>query len=73
MSKKKTEKSKISALKKLRNSLNFGVINELRQVTWPTRAEMFQMTMYVVVVVSVLSLITFGLDYLFLQLQEYIF
>jgi len=42
--------------------------NELRKIVWPTRAETLQMTSIVLVVVSIMGLILWGVDALLLKM-----
>jgi len=49
------------------------VIAELRKVIWPTRNELINYTVIVIVFVSVMAAIVAGLDYVFTKLVLLIF
>ena len=42
-----------------------GVKSELRKVTWPTKKELLNYTMVVIAVVTLMTLVVWGLDLVF--------
>jgi preprotein translocase subunit SecE len=73
-----TSKSK-TAVKERRNPIaRFGrfvreIVAELRKVIYPTRNELVTYTIVVVVFVSIITSIVFGLDWVFAKVVLYIF
>jgi preprotein translocase subunit SecE len=42
-----------------------GVKSELKKVTWPTKKELMNHTLVVIVVVTIMTLVVWGLDLIF--------
>jgi preprotein translocase subunit SecE len=55
--------------------LNFfqDVVKEMKKVTWPTKAELFESTKVVIVVCLVLAVFTYVIDLLITQVFQGIF
>jgi preprotein translocase subunit SecE len=49
------------------------VVGEMRKVAWPTRGEVINSTIIVVIGIVVMASIIFGMDYLSLNLVDFIF
>jgi len=49
------------------------VVKEMRKVTWPTKAELFESTKIVIVVCIILAGFTYGIDMLINQVMKGIF
>lgn len=49
-----------------------GVRSELKKIAWPTRKQLVQYTIVVIIMSILLSILVFGLDFIFLNLIELI-
>ncbi|MDI9501965.1 MAG: preprotein translocase subunit SecE [Tissierellia bacterium] len=49
-----------------------GVRSEFKKIAWPTRKQLVQYTIVVIIMSILLSILVFGLDFIFLNLIELI-
>ena len=62
-----TKKSNTKEVKKENKLLSFfkGAKSELKKVSWPTKKELANMTVVVLVVVTIMTVLIWGLDFMF--------
>jgi len=62
-----TKKSNTKEVKKENRIINFfkGAKSELKKVSWPTKKELRNYTAIVIVVVAIITVLIWGLDFLF--------
>ncbi len=62
-----TKKSNTKEVKKENKLLSFfkGAKSELKKVSWPTKKELANMTVVVLVVVAIMTVLIWGLDFIF--------
>ncbi|MDW7667292.1 MAG: preprotein translocase subunit SecE [Bacillota bacterium] len=62
-----TKKSNTKEVKKENKLLSFfkGAKSELKKVSWPTKKELANMTVVVLVVVAIMTVLIWGLDFMF--------
>ena len=62
-----TKKSNTKEAKKENKLLSFfkGAKSELKKVSWPTKKELANMTVVVLVVVAIMTVLIWGLDFMF--------
>ncbi|MFO7886831.1 MAG: preprotein translocase subunit SecE [Eubacteriales bacterium] len=62
-----TKKSNTKETKKENKLLSFfkGAKSELKKVSWPTKKELANMTVVVLVVVAIMTVLIWGLDFMF--------
>ena len=69
--KKKENKKEDKVAKKKVNTNNSTMRSELKKVTWPTRKELINSTVAVIVIVVITAIIVFFLDVVFESLNTY--
>ncbi len=62
-----TKKSNTKEVKKENKLISFfkGAKSELKKVSWPTKKELANMTVVVLVVVAIMTVLIWGLDFIF--------
>ena len=62
-----TKKSNTKEVKKENRIINFfkGAKSELKKVSWPTKKELRNYTVIVIVVVAIITILIWGLDFVF--------